>query len=834
MPKNKTTSEARILTPRHLVTLLEASPEGFFHRTKLNDPKLGAGGRAEVIAEALNDGLIGQEGDYLYALDRLNADELRRRSAEYPGSIPPLKLDGRPAVRSIPERFSIREERLTTLDDPALNRLLNRFEGTEGYLPREQVVLEAGDETHLLTLIQANLLKSSEGIIFDPLRISRESVDHILERRVVLPAREAMIAQLRESPAQTLPRAALVEAYGFKLLEKALAYGGLRLFNVPSPRGEVAWVTLSEADEVTPYNFAVEAVQPKDSDWEALLTLCGNRLKEDAVEGLTFREKVIARTYILPHAAKQIGVKESTLQTAITEHSLSSILDPEGKLRVAVVEVKDILAHPAHQIAIEDLELLHLREVKLAFGEAEARAILERIRRRGHVKLRWGALRDVLHGTEYAELTLAAFHERVQGGRDDWKQTETLRKEQQRRQRDEDRRRRDTERRQKEELRAKLLAAFPTWAHPGRADQRVVIHVGPTNSGKTHHALEALVAAGSGWYLAPLRLLAYEIFDRLNRRGVYCNLLTGEEYIPVPGAQITASTIEMFNPQNSGELVIIDEAHMLADADRGWAWTRAFMEARSPLIRVITPPFARTLIERLVKEAEMQCEVVTHERLTPLEIAPRPWSLEHMPPKTILVAFSRKMVLRLKTELERYGRRVSVIYGNLPPEVRRRQADRFAQGETEICVATDAVGMGLNLPADNVCFYELEKYDGKNVRLLSTMEIRQIGGRAGRFGYASAGLIGAVERGGLKLLRQLYETEPDALEHARVAPEVEDLEMIPGSLAHRFAQWRELESIPDSLRDVIEPADIDERIALAQMLSDSDVEKIGLAAAVRW
>jgi hypothetical protein len=225
--------------------------------------------------------------------------------------------------------------------------------------------------------------------------------------------------------------------------------------------------------------------------------------------------------------------------------------------------------------------------------------------------------------------------------------------------------------------------------------------------------------------------------------------------------------------------------------------------------------------------------MVEHTRLAPLEVARQPWPIERMPERTILVAFSRRMVLHLKTELEMMKRTVSVVYGNLPPEVRRKQADRFADGQTEICVSTDAVGMGLNLPADNVCFFELEKFDGKSVRQLTPGEVHQIGGRAGRFGLSTAGLIGATTRRGLKTLSQLYAIPPENLTHARVAPEVEDLALIPGSLAHRFARWSELQSIPDSLRGVIKPADIDERIALARMLSDPEVQQLGLPAAVK-
>jgi ATP-dependent RNA helicase SUPV3L1/SUV3 len=178
-------------------------------------------------------------------------------------------------------------------------------------------------------------------------------------------------------------------------------------------------------------------------------------------------------------------------------------------------------------------------------------------------------------------------------------------------------------------------------------------------------------------------------------------------------------------------------------------------------------------------------------------------------------------------------RNVSVVYGNLPPEVRRRQADRFADGKTEICVATDAVGMGLNLPADRVCFFELEKFDGKQVRQLTPSEVHQIGGRAGRYGMSSVGEVSATTKRGLKVLQWLYAIPPAELTHARVAPEVEDLALIPGSLAHKFAQWAELQSIPDSLRGIIKPADIDERIALARMLTDAEVNRLGLPAAVR-
>jgi hypothetical protein len=385
----------------------------------------------------------------------------------------------------------------------------------------------------------------------------------------------------------------------------------------------------------------------------------------------------------------------------------------------------------------------------------------------------------------------------------------------------------------RDELRARLLAAFPTWRHDRRAEQRLYIHTGPTNSGKTHAALQALAGAGSGWYLAPLRLLAYEIFERLNTEGVPCSLLTGEESVEVSGARFTAATVEMFDPSRSGRCVVIDEAFMIADEERGWAWTRALMESQAAEIRLICSPAATSLIEQLAEAADLDWLTVKHERLTPLRVARLPWPLGEMPAGTILVAFSRAAVLQLKADLERLGRRVAVIYGALPPEVRHKQAALFAAGEAEICVATDAVGMGLNLPADRVCFFELEKFDGRERRGLTAAEFHQIAGRAGRFGLREFGEVGAATVFELKLVRRLFEQQPPELTHARVAPSAADLAMIPGHLTTKLQQWQSLASIPDDLREIVLPAEMGARIQLASLLPQRDVDTLGLEAALQ-
>ena len=560
-----------------------------------------------------------------------------------------------------------------------------------------------------------------------------------------------------------------------------------------------------------------------DETWARVLDLCGSAVREDiefdpsAADSI--ERQVAARSYTIKKAAHIVGVRPTALRQAAKELALDSFRDPKGSLRFPVYTFRPTADDPDMREMIAGYERLRPKDLRTVL-HINSEALNRRLRQAG-IKSRHIIWRDVrglwdLPETfdEYAQLL------------DDRHQSQGKPRRGKRTQR---RRRREARTR----LRRRLIDAFPKWRYPYREQQEIFLHIGEPNSGKTHDALQALKRAGSGWYLAPLRLLAYEIYDRLNDEGVACSLLTGEEYIPTAGAKITAATIEMFNALDSGACVIIDEAQMLADADRGWAWTRAMMESAAPEMHIIGPPPAQTLMEVLSAAAEIPYQVVEHQRLAPIKMAERHYTLESLPPYTILVAFTRQGVLDLKTKLERLGRRVSVVYGSLPPEVRRRQADRFANGETEICVATDAVGMGLNLPADVVCFYEIEKFDGREVRPLYPSEVHQIGGRAGRYGLSKAGLITSTNKHQLQAIRQLYVQRPATLTYARVAPTVDDLKLIPGNLAEQLTQWAALESIPPELRKVITTADLTERVELAKMLSDEEIERLGLASALQ-
>ncbi|MDR3515318.1 MAG: helicase-related protein [Azospirillaceae bacterium] len=307
---------------------------------------------------------------------------------------------------------------------------------------------------------------------------------------------------------------------------------------------------------------------------------------------------------------------------------------------------------------------------------------------------------------------------------------------------------------------ARFERLFPIARGLGR---RLVLIIGPTNSGKTHRAIAALRAARDGVYLAPLRLLALEVAERLNAEGTPTTLLTGEEEVPVAGARHVASTIEMMDPERPVEVAVIDEVQMLADPARGWAWTAALLGVPAQTVLILGAPEVRPLIERVAADLGEPLEVIVLERLTPLTMLDRRLDWAEIVPGDALIAFSRREIHATRDALQARGLSVATVYGALAPTVRRREAARFVSGEADVVVATDAIGMGLNLPCRRVLFTALEKFDGTAVRPLSATEVRQIAGRAGRFGKVDAGEFGVVARGTPQALRRLLEQSDDRL-----------------------------------------------------------------------
>ena len=260
--------------------------------------------------------------------------------------------------------------------------------------------------------------------------------------------------------------------------------------------------------------------------------------------------------------------------------------------------------------------------------------------------------------------------------------------------------------------------------------RRVVAWLGPTNSGKTHRALRALAAAPSGMYLGPLRLLALEQRDRLTELGTPCSLITGEERVEASPTH-SSRTVEMADFSRKFAVCVLDEMQLAFDRDRGWAWVAAYCGVAAETLVVTGPLSCEPVIRRLGELCGDEVEVHPLERLGTLAYeGVLDW--RSVPPRSAVIGFSRPLVLELKAMFESLGQRVAVIYGGLSPEVRREEARRFREGEADLVCATDAIGLGLNLPLDRVVFYETDKFDGRETRRLEAGELLQIGGRAGR------------------------------------------------------------------------------------------------------
>jgi len=319
--------------------------------------------------------------------------------------------------------------------------------------------------------------------------------------------------------------------------------------------------------------------------------------------------------------------------------------------------------------------------------------------------------------------------------------------------------------RQRQALLARTVRDFKNLFPLARSlRRRLIFHTGPTNSGKTYTAFQQLKKAGTGYYLAPLRLLALEGYESLRDDGVSASLITGEEQLLDEDATHISSTIEMLSFETEVDCCVIDEVQMIDDRDRGWAWANAIIGAPAKTVIMTGSPNAREAIIALAEYLDEPLEIVEFERKNPLELLKSPTPIDAIEPKTAVIAFTRSNALRLKQQLSKTYR-TSVIYGNLSPEVRREEARRFREGETDILVATDAISMGLNLPIKTLLFSKADKFDGQNQRNLTATEVRQISGRAGRYGLSEKGYVGALTGDVLKTISSLFtkEIEPIAL-----------------------------------------------------------------------
>lgn len=372
------------------------------------------------------------------------------------------------------------------------------------------------------------------------------------------------------------------------------------------------------------------------------------------------------------------------------------------------------------------------------------------------------------------------------------------------------------------EVISQYLEKNPSEEYPGaRAIKRkFIIHSGPTNSGKTYGAIEDLKMAKNGVYLAPLRLLAIEVQEKLLDSGVKCSLLTGEEEFNVDDETHISSTIEKTNFSKEFEVAVIDECQMIGDVDRGGSWTNAILGIKSKMIHLCTAPSSVNLLIELIKSCGDEYEVINHKRNTELLMDTEEFNdFSDCKKGDALIVFSKRNVLSVASALLNRGIKSSIIYGSLPYQTRKLQMEKFLNGETDVIVSTDAISMGLNLPIKRVVFIDSRKYDGYVKRKLFTEEVKQIAGRAGRYGIYDIGYVNALEN--YDEIKSKLNMPYWNIEKAKLnLPE--SIINIEGDLAENIKLWKEVDNL-----DGFEKSSVDREISMLKMIDDIGYSDIG-------
>ncbi|KAI2807677.1 ATP-dependent RNA helicase supv3l1, mitochondrial [Blomia tropicalis] len=331
----------------------------------------------------------------------------------------------------------------------------------------------------------------------------------------------------------------------------------------------------------------------------------------------------------------------------------------------------------------------------------------------------------------------------------------------------------------------------PNWYPLARTmNRKFIFHCGPTNSGKTYSALNRFVNSKSGIYCGPLKMLAVEVFQKANNSGVNCDLITGEERryanLNQTPSEHVACTVEMSSITQPYEVAVIDEIQMVRDPERGWAWTRALLGIAAEEIHLCGEKAALNLIIELLSTTGETVEVKEYKRLTKLTVEGNALeTLENVQPGDCIVCFSKRDIYNVSLKLERMGYNVATIYGTLPPATKLIQSNKFndPQDPCNVLVATDAIGMGLNLSIRRIIFHSLIKptFNSKNEKTLDVIPVSQalqIAGRAGRFNTQySEGYVTTFKSEDLQILKDVLASSIDEIEAAGLHPTLDQIEM---------------------------------------------------------
>jgi ATP-dependent RNA helicase SUPV3L1/SUV3 len=261
--------------------------------------------------------------------------------------------------------------------------------------------------------------------------------------------------------------------------------------------------------------------------------------------------------------------------------------------------------------------------------------------------------------------------------------------------------------------------------------KKIIALLGPTNTGKTHVAIEKMLEYDTGIFGLPLRLLAREVYDKcVSKVGVEkVALITGEEKIIPISAQFYICTVESMPKDKEVDFIAIDEIQMCADRERGHIFTERMLEIRGTKLTMF---LGSQVMAKIIDELITGVEFEKKERYSKLSYSGIK-KISRLDPKVAIIAFSVEEVYAIAELVRRQKGGAAVIMGSLSPKTRNSQVGLYQSGDVDYLIATDAIGMGLNMDINEIYFSNLKKFDGKKTRRLNLIEMSQIAGRAGRY-----------------------------------------------------------------------------------------------------
>ena len=285
---------------------------------------------------------------------------------------------------------------------------------------------------------------------------------------------------------------------------------------------------------------------------------------------------------------------------------------------------------------------------------------------------------------------------------------------------------------------------------------KITAVLGPTNTGKTHLAIETMLSFDSGMIGFPLRLLAREVYDKVVKKiaSDKVALITGEEKIIPSNAKYFLCTVESMPIDKQLDFVGIDEIQMCADHERGHIFTDRLLNMRGDKLTML---MGSSTIKNIISKLDDDIEFINRNRLSKLTYSGHK-KISRINRKTAIIAFSAEEVYAIAELIRRQKGGAAIVMGSLSPKTRNAQVNLYQSGDVDFLVATDAIGMGINMDIDHIYFSNLKKFDGKKLRRLNLSEIGQIAGRAGR--YLNDGNFGITGQ-----CKEINDEEVDLLEN---------------------------------------------------------------------